>query len=149
MTQSWIFDAKIKVLMENEAKWAEHQDKRRERAQTIRTFEEKIAQTRYEIEMVLEEARRQGLGVEGPDINYSQSFRDTSPLYLWKVTDYAQNQSYLTLLYLITWQGNLVPSTNAQEVERDIKEWLFRIYSKKKQISLGALTGTIFLILLT
>jgi len=131
--QSWINEAKDKVLRQDEIKREEYQDKRRERAQTIRTFEEKIAQTRYKIEMVLEEARRQGLGVEGPDINYSQSFRDTSPLYLWKVTDYAQSQSYLILLHFITRQGNLVPSTTAQEVEQDIKEWLFRVYSKKNK----------------
>ena len=124
--QSWINEAKDKVLRQDEIKREEYQDKRRERAQTIRTFEEKIAQTRYEIEMVLEEARRQGLGVEGPGINYSQSFRDASPLYLWKV-DYKQRNSYTVILHLVDRQGTLVPSTTAQEVEQDIKDWLVRI----------------------
>ncbi len=130
VNNNWIFEAKNKVLVEDEAKRAEHKLKRQERAQVIRTFEEKTAQTRHQIEIVLAEAQRQGLGVEGPGINYSQSSRDTSPLYLWRVSDYSQGKSYTVILHLVDRRGTFVPSTNAQEVERDIKDWLVRIYSK-------------------
>lgn len=133
MSSNWILYAKKKVSEQDEVRQAEREVKRQERAQTIRVFEEKLAKARLEIEEVLEEARKQGFGVEGPTINYSQSFRDTSPLYLWKVHDYGQGKSSHTIiLHLVDRHGSLVPSITAQEVERDIRDWLFRIYSKFK-----------------
>lgn len=128
MTQNWIIGAQNKVLADAKAKQADHLAKRQARARTIHIFEEKLAKVKLEIEEVLEEARRQGFGVEGPVINYSA--QDTSPLYLWKVHDYGQGKSYTIVLYLVDRQGTLVPSNTAQDVEKDIQEWLYRIYSK-------------------
>lgn len=125
MTQNWTIGAQNRVLADAKAKQYDYLAKRQARARTIRIFEEKLAKVKLEIEEVLEEARRQGFGVEGPVINYPNSC-DSSPLYLWKVHDYGQGKSYTIILHLV----DGVPSTTAQEVEKDIKDWLYRIYSK-------------------
>ena len=158
---SWIEDAKRKASQEKQREEEEREkamaDERQRHQNNMDLFHQLTAKTKQEIDVVIAEARRQNLIVDGPEEGHfdsrhgkegfltigrqEQECYDTirtyqyAWAYRWTIsppfeTNFEGRDRELHLHLSLKKQGKslLVPSISAQEIKMIIKDWLYRLY---------------------